>query len=69
MQHNANYRLVVEAGKRGVLIMLDQHRLDPARGISDLWCVRLNVCGWMYVDARFPKTGQAELTLPTNVSE
>lgn len=31
--------LVVEAGKRGILIMLDQHRLDPERGISDLWCV------------------------------
>jgi endoglucanase len=30
---------VVEAGKRGILIMLDQHRLDPERGISDLWCV------------------------------
>lgn len=27
----------MEAGKRGILIMLDQHRLDPARGISDLW--------------------------------
>jgi len=29
--------LVVECGKRGILILLDQHRLDPERGISDLW--------------------------------
>lgn len=30
-------KLVVEAGTRGLLVMLDQHRLDPDRGISDLW--------------------------------
>jgi len=29
--------LIVECGKRGILVMLDQHRLDPERGISDLW--------------------------------
>src|SRR6056297_2539573 len=30
-------KLVEEAGKRGMMVMLDQHRLDPDRGISDLW--------------------------------
>ena len=30
-------KLVVECGKRGIVVMLDQHRLDPDRGISDLW--------------------------------
>jgi hypothetical protein len=37
------HRLVLEAGKRGIMIMLDQHRLDPARGISDLWCVSVYI--------------------------
>jgi aryl-phospho-beta-D-glucosidase BglC (GH1 family) len=29
--------LVSEAGKRGLLIMLDMHRLTSQAGITDLW--------------------------------